>query len=159
MRPIAIGLAMLASSCAAPEAPPPVKPIGASVEMISVLPPPPPPPIVVSSPTDIGECLPQTFQYRELPVMVTLSAAGRALSLEFYSQCTGQEFTVPPEVAQCIQAKLKSWEWQSSDRSEAATTEAGWDNLVAVRPSKQGVKLGRTERTLPFTSFGCGGGN
>ena len=162
-RPFPIAAAMWLVSCSAPETLPPFQAPSASAEIFAVPPPapvPPLPPIVISSPTDIGECVPRTFPHKELPVIVTLSGTGRVLSLEFYSQCSGERFVVSHEIAQCIRTRLTSWEWLTFDRSaQAAATEAGQDFLVAVRPVDHPAKRAAENGPLPFTGFGCGAGD
>ena len=155
-------LASLAMACqTGSEAPPVAGAREVPVPQVEVLPAPPPPPRAISRPTDIGECLPGSFRYPEIPVVVTVSYAGRAMRVDFYSMCTGEDYDVPKTVANCILGKLSRWEWMTihdGKLKDASTSPYGTDQLVALRPQPRGGGSSpQSSGNLPFTSFGCVG--
>ena len=147
-------------ACRAADEPPPVASPPLEVEA-GVLPVAPPPPRVLAHPTDIGECLPPSFPHSEVPVVVTVSYTGKALSLDFRSPCGGEVFTVSQPISDCIRAKLTQWEWLIVDDgpafAAAKTTPYGEDALVAVKPEALHRKTADSDG-LPFTAFGCSAG-
>lgn len=121
--------------------------------------PPPPPPNAISTPTDIGSCLPQSFPRADLPVEVKVSTGGRMVDIAFYSPCSGETYQVAPAIEACIRDRLSRWEWLSWPRcgGSSLTDEFGVDHLVALRPTAKPNGV-REARSLAFTTTGCGGG-
>jgi hypothetical protein len=161
-RVVATGLGLLLGVGCASEPEPLPEPWAARVTRAECFPPLPPPPLppLIKAGADLGQCLAPSSPHESLPVEVHIAATGRATRVRFYSQCSGEEFTVAADVEACILDRLKSWEWLTVDTCPVPDPDADEHQvafLVALRqPRERGGD--RTAQTTPAgTLLGCAG--
>jgi hypothetical protein len=63
-----------------------------------------------SAPVDPRQCLGSEWSNRGLPVEVSV-VDGHVAEFRFYSQCSGETFTVAAPVRECIRKALASWRY------------------------------------------------
>jgi hypothetical protein len=113
--------------------------------------------MIVSSPTDLGDCLPATFPYESIPVEVQVAPDGTARpGLGFYDQCSGDTFTVDEATTRCLEAKLARWRWVVLNPCRERTMY-GQSVVRAIRPAPTPPKRVQASTLPRWTGLGCGG--
>jgi hypothetical protein len=139
---MAIGaFAVLLSACGreAEEALPPIPRPALFQEPSTCVPVPPPPPMPPDlAPADPRRCLGPAWSGRGLPVDMRI-VDGRVVEFEFYDQCSGDRFTVPSDVRECIANALATWRYPTWPTCPGQRSSS--HDMLYLEPLRASVKI------------------
>jgi hypothetical protein len=100
-------LGSLQLACGPEVSPPPPKAVLPQPATSICIDPPAPPAVPISDTSNARACVSD----RGLPLEVTVSL-GKVVAFRFYSQCSGQEHSASPSVAECVGKAVASWRFE-----------------------------------------------
>jgi len=103
-----------------------------------------PPPLLTDTdgPPDLGTCLSPTSKWSSVPILATFDGHGNVVTLDFYSQCSGERFVVDQRTADCVRTKLEAWEWPHMSQHISFVGSAARDSRRVsprIGPQKQSI--------------------